>query len=180
MFCSQEAADKLSAKLTGVPKSTAHKAAIAITMRRRHAAIRVLRAVEEVHRQHSPGSAAARRASIGSSSSGSSAGTGPGDSASPTPGSQAAGGQGSGREVAGVQRGGTRLPAGLVGMGHLGSSNSRRMSKGQILNGFKAQLHEYRVLQEELEPWTKAFTAQHGRKPRLMDVERTGGRAERG
>ena len=29
-------------------------------------------------------------------------------------------------------------------------------------------------LQEELSPWTAAFTAQHGRKPRLSDVERTG------
>lgn len=47
-------------------------------------------------------------------------------------------------------------------------------SKAQIMAAYKAQLREYRLLQEELGPWTQAFKAQHGRKPCLSDVERTG------
>ena len=39
---------------------------------------------------------------------------------------------------------------------------------------YKSQLREYRALQEELGPWTQAFKAQNGRKPCLVDVERTG------
>ena len=44
---------------------------------------------------------------------------------------------------------------------------------------YKSQLREYRALQEELGPWTQAFKAQHGRKPCLQDVERTGKQAIR-
>lgn len=40
----------LSEKLSGRPKSTAHRMAIAAAQRRRHAAARVLKAVEDVHR----------------------------------------------------------------------------------------------------------------------------------
>ena len=73
-------------------------------------------------------------------------------------------------------RGGSRttLPAGVAATPHLGSDSARRLSKGQILSGYKAQLHEYRVLKDELAPWTQAFAAKHGRKPRISDVERTG------
>lgn len=39
---------------------------------------------------------------------------------------------------------------------------------------YRAALREYRALQEELTPWTQAFEERHGRKPRLVDVERTG------
>lgn len=39
---------------------------------------------------------------------------------------------------------------------------------------YRAALQEYRALQEELTPWTQAFEERHGRKPRLVDVERTG------
>ena len=42
------------------------------------------------------------------------------------------------------------------------------------MTAYKAELREYRLLQEELGPWTQAFKAQHGRKPNLADVERTG------
>lgn len=42
------------------------------------------------------------------------------------------------------------------------------------MTAYKAELREYRLLQEELGPWTQAFKAQHGRKPGLLDVERTG------
>lgn len=47
-------------------------------------------------------------------------------------------------------------------------------TKAQIMAAYKSQLREYRLLQEELGPWTQAFKAQHGRKPCLSDVERTG------
>ncbi len=53
VFALQETTAKLSARLSGQPKSTAHRAAIAAAMRRRHAAARVLRAVEDVHRHQS-------------------------------------------------------------------------------------------------------------------------------
>ena len=66
------------------------------------------------------------------------------------------------------------LPAGIAAAPHLGSDSARRLSKGQILSGYKAQLFEYRVLKDELAPWTQAFAAKHGRKPRISDVERTG------
>ena len=69
---------------------------------------------------------------------------------------------------------GTTLPPALGAAPHLGSNGARRLSKGQILSGYKAQLHEYRVLKDELAPWTQAFAAKHGRKPRIVDVERTG------
>lgn len=48
------------------------------------------------------------------------------------------------------------------------------MTKSQIMTAYKAELREYRLLQEELGPWTQAFKAQHARKPTLADVERTG------
>ena len=43
----------------------------------------------------------------------------------------------------------------------------------QVLESFQVLLHEFRSLQQELGPWTAAFQEQHGRKPRLTDVERT-------
>ena len=42
---------KLSAALTGVPKTQEHKDAIAATQRRRQMAASILRAVEDVHSQ---------------------------------------------------------------------------------------------------------------------------------
>lgn len=42
------------------------------------------------------------------------------------------------------------------------------------MTAYKAELREYRLIQEELGPWTKAFQAQHLRKPTLVDVEQTG------
>ena len=69
---------------------------------------------------------------------------------------------------------GLSLPPALGAAPHLGTGSARKLSKGQILSGYKAQLHEYRVLKDELAPWTQAFAAKHGRKPRISDVERTG------
>lgn len=80
------------------------------------------------------------------------------------------------QHASGSGRGAPRatLAAGVSAAPHLGSDSARRLSKGQILSGYKAQLHEYRVLKDELAPWTQAFAAKHGRKPRISDVERTG------
>lgn len=54
------------------------------------------------------------------------------------------------------------------------NSQPKSLTKSQIMTAYKAELREYRLLQEELGPWTQAFKAQHGRKPTLADVERTG------
>ena len=54
------------------------------------------------------------------------------------------------------------------------SSQPKALTKSQIMTAYKAELREYRLIQEELGPWTKAFQAQHARKPTLADVERTG------
>ncbi|KAL3157116.1 hypothetical protein ABBQ38_001361 [Trebouxia sp. C0009 RCD-2024] len=54
------------------------------------------------------------------------------------------------------------------------NSQPKSMTKSQIMTAYKAELREYRLLQEELGPWTQAFKAQHARKPTLADVERTG------
>lgn len=113
---SPEAAATVSAKLTGRPKSPEHKAAIAATQRRRHAAVRVLKAVEAVYE------------------------------ASPDNGT---GGAGRGNPAV-------------------------RKERSQALNAYKAELREYRSLQEELSPWTKAFLERHGRKPTTLDVQNTG------
>ena len=42
-----------------------------------------------------------------------------------------------------------------------------------VLGSYKAELREFRALQEELEPWTEAFKEQHKRKPTLADVQAT-------
>ncbi|KAK9819607.1 hypothetical protein WJX72_000222 [[Myrmecia] bisecta] len=124
-----ETAALLSDRLSGVPKSDAHKEKIAAAQRRRHAAARILRAVEAVHMESS--------AEAGGSDDG-------------------------------------RLPGHAFGTGGPGSAGAARLTRAQVLSGYKAQLREYRALQEELSPWTAAFKAQHDRKPRLSDVECTG------
>lgn len=42
-----------------------------------------------------------------------------------------------------------------------------------VLGSYKAELREFRALQEELEPWTQAFKEDQGRKPTLADVQAT-------
>ena len=49
-----------------------------------------------------------------------------------------------------------------------------KRERSQALNAFKSELREYRSLQEELSPWTKAFLERHGRKPTTVDVQNTG------
>ncbi|XP_075263778.1 uncharacterized protein LOC142355534 [Convolutriloba macropyga] len=114
----------LSAKLKGRRPTAAHRAAISSGLRRRHAAVRVLAAVEDVHRELT----VAKH-------------TGPGSSS---------------YESAAKRSGGGKTP-----------------SRNQLMNSYKAQLREYRNLQEELQPWTTAFTTKEGRKPTLEDVEAT-------
>ena len=115
---SPEAAAIVSAKLSGVAKSPEHRAAIAATQRRRHAAVRVLKAVEAVYEASTAGNN---------------------------------GGSGMTRANLAVKK-----------------------ERSQALNAYKAELREYRSLQEELSPWTKAFMERHGRKPSTQDVQNTG------
>lgn len=42
-----------------------------------------------------------------------------------------------------------------------------------VVEEFVGQLREFRALQQELAPWTEAFRLEHGRKPRVDDVELT-------
>jgi hypothetical protein len=122
---SPEAAARVSARLAGKSKSDEHKAAIAATQRRRHAAIRVLHAVEDVYKGSE------------TSSEGGNGGSTKSQSHKPLP-------------------------------------RSARLKSDRILDAFKTELREYRALQEELSPWTKAFQERHGRKPTMLDVQRTG------
>jgi hypothetical protein len=132
-----EAAALVSAALSGRPKSEEHKRSIAATQRKRHAAIRVLRAVEAVYE-----------------SSSSSAGEGEG-----------AGGDGAAARPA-------RPPP--LGVLPAAAGGPRRAAKSQFLGAFKAELREYRALQQELSPWNEAFVERHGRRPTMVDVQRTG------
>lgn len=111
----------VSEKLKGVPKSEEHKSKIAAAMRKRHAAIRVLNAVESVYDQESSDEF-----------------------------------------------------DNLSNMGKRQVNSVRRQATSQILGEFKAELREYRSLQDELSPWSEAFVNRHGRKPTMADVERTG------
>ena len=54
-----------------------------------------------------------------------------------------------------------------------GALSSGRQMQSTVLSSYKAELREFRALQEELEPWTEAFKEQHQRKPTLADVQAT-------
>ncbi len=54
-----------------------------------------------------------------------------------------------------------------------GASGSGRQLQSTVLGSYKAELREFRALQEELQPWTDAFKEQHKRKPTLADVQAT-------
>ena len=116
---------KVSEKLQGVPKSQEHREKIAASMRKRHAAIRVLNAVESVYDKESVN---------GNEASSSS----------------------------------------LANVGKRQTQSAKRQATSQVLGEFKAELREYRALQDELSPWNDAFINRHGRKPSMGDVERTG------
>jgi hypothetical protein len=53
------------------------------------------------------------------------------------------------------------------------ASASGRQLESTVLSSYKAELREFRALQEELEPWTEAFREQHKCKPTLADVQAT-------
>lgn len=129
---SPEAAAAVSARLTGQPKSEEHKLRIAAAMRRRHAAARVLTAVEAVYQKANDATSGHPPRAL-------------------LPRSQ--------------------LSPSLAGMV---ADTGKRQSKSAFLNSFKAELREYRALQDELSPWVGAFEEKHGRKPSLADVQRTG------
>jgi len=111
---------KVSEKLQGVPKTQEHRAKIAVAMRKRHAAIRVLNAVESVYDMES------------------------------------------------------NDDSNLTNVGKRQANSAKRLATSQVLGEFKAELREYRALQDELSPWNDAFINRHGRKPSMGDVERTG------
>jgi len=117
-----KAASLVSEKLKGVPKSEEHRENIAAAMRKRHAAIRVLNAVESVY------------------------------------------------ETTGEHSSKTDLS----NMGKKKINSAYKQATSQVLGEFKAELREYRALQEELSPWTEAYVNRHGTKPSMSDVERTG------
>lgn len=112
---------KVSEKLRGVPKSREHREKIAASMRKRHAAIRVLNAVESVYDME------------------------PSDDSNS-----------------------------LANVGKRQAQSAKRQATSQVLGEFKAELREYRALQDELSPWNEAFVNRHGCKPTMSDVERTG------
>ena len=118
-----KAAALVSEKLKGVPKSKEHKENIAAAMRKRHAAIRVLNAVELVYESSSSDSAQ--------------------DAAMPA------------------------MPRRQI-------NSAKKQASSQVLGEFKAELREYRALQDEISPWNEAYVERHGRKPTMADVERTG------
>ena len=74
--------------------------------------------------------------------------------------------------------GGGAAPRGRGGPSGGGQAGKRRTKKKLLdpaaLEGYKAELREFRMLQAELGQWTEAFRAKHGRKPALPDVEATG------
>lgn len=115
---------KVSEKLQGVPKTQEHREKIAASMRKRHAAIRVLNAVESVYDMESDDDAS--KSSLTNS------------------------------------------------IGRRQAKSAKRQATSQVLDEFKAELREYRALQDELSPWNDAFVNRHGRKPSMADVERTG------
>lgn len=116
----------VSAKLTGRPKTEEHRQNIAAGQRRRHAAIRVLKAVESVY------------------------------------------------ETSAKNESKVSAQLGAMARAEGAASSARRKAKSQVLNAFKAELREYRSLQEELSPWTTAFMERHSRKPTMLDVQMTG------
>ena len=192
----QEASAKVSAALTGRPKTQEHKDAIAASQRRRLAATSILRAVEDVHSQQH------------ASSPGSGAGYAPVSElyAMPCPISQASSDSVWPAALAPVHAPMDlcdRSPAGagccrLVAVEAItwrpslcrhmrritpcpcrrrmsggGASSSGRQLQSTVLGSYKAELREFRALQEELQPWTDAFKEQHQRKPTLADVQAT-------
>lgn len=168
----------LSQLAAGRPKTPEHAAQIGAGQRRRHAAARVLRAVEAVYEaQGAPGSRAvpvtaqvtAAAAAIAPGSGASAAAPdGSGGTAPMAASLNGGSSSGNGSSGAGVDTAqsiqASRLAAYRTGVGGLpggGASiaggaaggaarKARKMSKAQILSEYKAELREYRALQVRL------------------------------
>lgn len=205
-FCgrAQETAALISARMLGVPKSAAHRAAISAGQRRRQAAKQLLHAVEAAHAAAEQPSAPAysgitrgrhapARFCLATSIPRSCARVHGEVSIAP------AGAQ-SKRVLVLQLRRNTGVLAHLLAYTAIslsihrfaqrrafasggGSVHARAASAGgakgklrdpKALEGYKAELREFRALQRELEQWTGAFRAKHARKPSLGDVEATG------
>ena len=166
---SDETRAAISSLHRGVPKTPEHRAKIAEAARRRHAATRVLLAVEAVHaaasqavqasgapapRARAPGagSGGAVGGAPASSSSSSSAG---GAAASPPPRSGLAGASPpagaqapAAQAAAAAEFGAVRAAAYSLGLSSLADSKTgRRVTRDQILKTFQAELREFRNLQ---------------------------------
>ena len=196
----QETVELLSQMAAGQPKSEEHREHISAGQRRRHAAARVLRAVEAVYAAQDTAPAAAPAVPITAQVSVAAASTAPRPAGEQTAAAEPSSSSSLQPHVAGgngAARGGAtpaaslsvayrmavaKLPGGATGS--LGSggggaggagAKKRKLSKAQILAEYKAELREYRALQEELQPWSSAFQEKHGRKPGMQDVAGTGG-----
>ncbi|CAG9466577.1 unnamed protein product [Pedinophyceae sp. YPF-701] len=168
-----EARRKVSAALAGKPKSTAHREAIAAAQRKRHAAARVLKAIE-LHYREEYDSVPAWGRGRPSNAKVMAAAVGP--SASLVDASGAVAGPRGGVMTMAVGGGGRGGGGGGVGPVRRGGAAKKqdRPTVSAVVDEYTGMLREYRALQEELKPWTSAFVTQHGRKPRLADVEHTG------
>lgn len=173
---SAEVRAEVGDRFRGQPKSAEHRSKLAAVARRRHAATRVLRAVEAVYaaastapaggamgstRGGGPGPVAAAAAGTGTAGASSGAASTPSAGGSPPAGSSAGLGAGmppgmagsSASSSAGAGAGSPNLGAvraAAYSMGLTGLSDSKtgkRLSRTQILNTFKAELREYRALQ---------------------------------
>lgn len=128
----------------GQPKSPEHRSKLAATARRRHAATRVLHAVEAVYSAASAATAAGASQPAASSQAApprSSGGLGAGGmaGAGPVPSSAAA---------SSTRMGAVRAAAYSMGLTGLSDGKTgKRLSRTQILNSFKSELREYRALQ---------------------------------
>ncbi|KAL4858496.1 hypothetical protein ACK3TF_001466 [Chlorella vulgaris] len=165
---SEETRAKVGDRHRGLPKTPEHRAKLASIARRRHAATRVLHAVEAVYSAASTrNSPAAAAAAAGTGGAGGTPGRG-------RPPGSATGMSGGGAAAVSPHSRHVRAAAYSMGLTGLSDGSGKRLSRTQILNTFKSELREYRTLQEELSTWTAAFREKNNRKPNLMDVQRTG------
>lgn len=146
----------LSQKLQGVPKSAQHKARIAASQRRRHAARRALKAIEALHSAASPPLENCRRSRYMPSSL-----------ALLTNSSPA------------FQQKQTRAEVSLKKacddkiLCSNGCHEKIDHFSTKVVSSYKGLLREYRELQKELSPWMHAFEEDNSRRPTLVDVEST-------
>ncbi|KAI3428144.1 hypothetical protein D9Q98_006528 [Chlorella vulgaris] len=164
---SEETRAKVGDRHRGLPKTPEHRAKLASIARRRHAATRVLHAVEAVYSAASTRNAPAAAAAAGTCGAGGTPGRG-------RPPGSATGMSGGGAAAVSPHSRHVRAAAYSMGLTGLSDGSGKRLSRTQILNTFKSELREYRTLQEELSTWTAAFREKNNRKPNLMDVQRTG------